>query len=78
MQFINHKIPLYKPTFLGNEKKYVNECLDDIWISGSGKFVCLFEKKFAEYVGINYTVAVSNGTAALHLALLVLDIKANF
>ena len=70
-----YEIPVYKPVFVGNEKKYVNECLDDVWISGSGKFVTAFENEFAKYIGVKHAMSVCNGTVALHLALLALDIK---
>jgi perosamine synthetase len=68
------KIPVYQPSLSGNEKKYVNECLDSSWISSKGKFVTEFEQKFSEYLGINHSVTVSNGTVALHLALICLGI----
>ncbi len=71
----SYKIRIYNPVFVGNEKKYVNECLDDVWISGTGKFVDLFEKKFAEFVDVKYAITVCNGTVALHLALVALDIE---
>jgi len=71
------RIPVYQPAFFGNEKKYVNECLDSTWISGTGKFVTTFEEEFAKKIGTNHAITVSNGTVALHLALLVLDIKEN-
>ena len=69
------KIPVYQPDLAGNEKKYVDECLDTTWISSKGKFVGEFEKKFAEYTGSKYAITVSNGTVALHLALMALDIS---
>ena len=69
------KIPVYQPELSSNEKKYVNECLDTNWISSQGKFVKKFENKFAQYINTNYAIAVSNGTVALHLALLSLGIK---
>lgn len=71
-----NKIPIYKPAFFGNEKKYVNECLDSTWISGYGKFINSFEEEFAKKIGIKHTITVSNGTVALHLALVVLGIEA--
>jgi perosamine synthetase len=70
------KIPVYQPSLTGNEKKYVNECLDSTWISSKGKYVGLFEEKFASYIGIQHAATVSNGTVALHLALLALGIGA--
>ncbi|MCT7977390.1 DegT/DnrJ/EryC1/StrS family aminotransferase [Laspinema olomoucense] len=69
-----HKIPVYQPSLVGNEKKYVNDCLDANWISSKGKYVQLFEKEFASYVKVNYATGVCNGTVALHLALLALGI----
>lgn len=69
-------IPVYQPFLNGNEAKYVNECLASSWISSRGKFVELFEKQFAEYLGIAHATSVSNGTVALHLALLSLGIGA--
>lgn len=69
-----YKIPVYQPSLTGNEKKYVNDCLDSNWISSKGKYVSLFEKEFANYVDVKYATGVSNGTVALHLALLALGI----
>ncbi|MFM6268533.1 MAG: DegT/DnrJ/EryC1/StrS family aminotransferase [Dolichospermum sp.] len=69
-----YKIPVYQPSLVGNEKKYVNDCLDSNWISSKGKYVQLFEKEFASYVKVNYAKGVCNGTVALHLALLALGI----
>ncbi|MCX6165486.1 MAG: DegT/DnrJ/EryC1/StrS aminotransferase family protein [Ignavibacteriae bacterium] len=68
------KIPIYQPWLGGNEKKYVNECLDTNWISSKGKFIQKFEDKFAEYLGIKYATGICNGTTALHLALETLGI----
>lgn len=67
-------IPVYKPSITAAEKRYVNECLDTEWISSKGKFVDQFEHAFADYVGTKYAVSVSNGTTALHTALLALGI----
>jgi len=68
------KIPIYQPSLSGNEKKYVNECIDTNWISSKGRFVKAFEDGFSDYIQVKHAVAVSNGTAALHLALLALGI----
>lgn len=65
---------MYQPSLDGNEKKYVLECLDSTWISSKGKFIGLFEEKFAEFVGTSYAVGVPNGTIALHLCMLALGI----
>jgi perosamine synthetase len=70
----NPRIPIYQPDLNGNEKKYVNECLDTSWISSRGRFVNEFEQKFAEFIDIDHAASVSNGTVALHLALLALGI----
>ena len=67
-------IPVYQPSLVGNEKKYVNECLDTTWISSKGKFVNLFEEEFSIYTGAKYAATVSNGTVAIHLALATLGI----
>ncbi len=72
----DYKIPIYKPHLGGNEKKYVNECLDSTWISSRGKFISEFEQGFAGYIDIGHAATVSNGTVALHLALLALGIGA--
>lgn len=70
------KIPVYQPFIAGNEKKYVNECIDTNWISSKGSFISRFEKSFADYIGINNAITVTNGTSALHLALRTLGITA--
>ncbi|MCH2205169.1 MAG: LegC family aminotransferase [Lentisphaerales bacterium] len=64
-------IPLHEPTFSDLEKEYVNEAIDSTFVSSVGGFVNRFEKEFADFVGAKYAVAVVNGTAALHTALLV-------
>lgn len=67
-------IPVYKPDLSGNELKYVNDCIATSWISSLGKYVERFEAGFAEFCGVKHAVAVSNGTVALHLALVLFDI----
>jgi perosamine synthetase len=67
-------IPVYQPDLSGNEKKYVNECIDTSWISSRGRFVGEFEEKFAEKIDISHAASVCNGTVALHLALVALGI----
>ena len=62
-------IPLHEPKFIGNEKKYLNECIDSTYVSSVGKFVDEFEVMVANYIGVKYAVATVNGTAALHIAL---------
>lgn len=68
------KYPVYQPFFNGKEKELVDDCIDSTWISSKGKYIELFEKEFANYVGVNYAASVCNGTVALHLALMALGI----
>jgi perosamine synthetase len=71
---VQKRIPVAETILSGNEQKYVQECLDTGWISGSGKFVTAFEEQFAAFCGAKYGIAVFNGTVALHVALLGLGI----
>jgi perosamine synthetase len=68
-------VDLHKPTFAGNEWHYVKECLDSTFVSSVGKFVDRFEDDLASYTGAKHAVAVVNGTAALHIALLLAGVK---
>jgi perosamine synthetase len=68
-------IPVNTPLFLGNEKKYLNECIDTGWISSEGEFISRFEKEFSNYIGVNFGIAVSNGSAALDIAVEALEIE---
>jgi aminotransferase in exopolysaccharide biosynthesis len=68
-------IPLHEPRFSGNEKKYLNDCIDSTFVSSVGKYVDRFEKEFAKKVGSSYAVATVNGTSALHIALLLADVQ---
>jgi perosamine synthetase len=74
---MTYKFPVYQPSLKGNEKKYVDDCLDSTWISSKGKYIKLFEESFSTFTDIKYSIAVSNGTVALHLALLALGIGEN-
>ena len=67
-------IPLHEPKFIGNEKKYLNECIDSTFVSSVGKFVDEFEEKIASYTSAKYAIATSNGTSALHISLLLADV----
>lgn len=67
-------IPVNEPLLNGNEKLYINECIDSGWISSEGPFVKRFESDFSTYVDRKYGVSVSNGTAALQLAFEALDL----
>lgn len=68
-------IGLHEPVFKGNEKKYTEQCIDSTFVSSVGEFVGRFEKVTAEYTGIPYAVACVNGTAALHMALILCDVQ---
>ena len=70
-------IPLHEPRFMGNEKKYVNECIDSTFVSSVGKFVDQFEKMLCEITGSKFAVATVNGTAALHMSLIIADVQEN-
>jgi perosamine synthetase len=63
--------PLSAPEIRGNEWKYVKACLDSGWVSSAGPFVDRFERSLADYVNAEFAVATVNGTAALHISLLV-------
>ncbi len=62
-------IPVNQPLLNGREKELLINCIDTGWISSDGPFVREFERKFAEYIGVKYGIAVCNGTAALEAAL---------
>lgn len=68
-------IPLHEPRFIGNEKAYLNECIDSTFVSSVGKFVDRFEAEFARTVGAKYAIATVNGTAALHISLILAGVK---
>ena len=68
-------IPLSVPNIAGNEWKYVKDCLDTGWISSVGAYVTKFEQMVADFAGAKYGVAAVNGTAALHIALLLSGVK---
>ena len=73
----NKFIPLHEPRFLGNEKKYLNECIDSTFVSSVGKFVDEFESRIANYTGSKYAIATCNGTSALHTSLLLANVNKN-
>ncbi len=67
----NKHVLLSVPNISGNELKYVKECLETGWISSAGSYVDKFEQMVADYAGVKYGIATMNGTAALHIALLL-------
>lgn len=68
------RISIANPILNGNERKYIDECIDTGWISANGRFIKEFEEKFAEFCGTKYAIACCNGTVTLHLALEALGI----
>ena len=66
---------LHEPVFEGNEWHYLKDCLDSGFVSSIGQYVDQFEQKIAEYTGANHAIAVVNGTAALHLAMIVAGVQ---
>lgn len=68
-------IPLHSPYFGGNEKKYLNECIDSTFVSSVGAFVDQFEAEIRKITGSKFAIAVVNGTSALHTALILAGVK---
>src|SRR5262245_11034357 len=68
-------VGLHEPEFLGNENKYLKDCIDSGWVSYLGTYVDRFEKELARITGRKHCFAAVNGTAALHAALVALDVK---
>lgn len=67
-------LPIYEPVFVGNEEKYVLDCMKTGWISSQGDYIKRFEYSLAEYHGIKHAIVTSNCTTALHLSLLGLGL----
>lgn len=72
---VSVNIPLSEPLIDGKEWKYIKDCLDTGWVSSVGSYVTKFENMVADYVGTKYAVATVNGTAALHVSLIVCGVK---
>ena len=68
-------IPLHEPRFLGNEKKYLIDCIDSTFVSSVGEYVNRFEAMMRELTGARYAVATANGTLALHMSLILAGVK---
>ena len=68
-------VPLHEPYFSGNEKKYLADCIDTTFVSSVGKYVDKFEEMIRYFTGAKYAIATVNGTAALHIALLLAGVK---
>ena len=74
-KFYKNKIYLHEPVFIGNEKKYLLDCIDSTFVSSVGKYVNKFETDLAKKIGVNKAVAFVNGTSALHIALKLVGVK---
>lgn len=74
MSTVKRFVPVAKPTFHGNEQRYVQDCMETGWVSSVGEYIGRFEESFAQYCGVPHAVACCNGTTALHLALLAIGI----
>ena len=68
-------VPIAVPVFIGNEKKYLNECIDTTFVSSVGKFVDRFEEETAEYTGAKRAVVCVSGTNALHMSLMLAGVQ---
>lgn len=68
-------VPLAVPVFIGNEKKYLNECIDTTFVSSVGKFVDRFEEETAKYTGCKRAVVCVSGTNALHMSLMLAGVE---
>lgn len=75
--FDKESIPLHEPCFIGNEKKYLLECIDSGFVSSVGEFVLRFEEALKEKTKARFVIATNTGTAALHIALLANGIDEN-
>ena len=69
------QVALHEPEFSGNECQYLKECIDTGWVSSVGKFVDRFENMLSDYTGAAHAIATVNGTAALHVALLLSGVQ---
>jgi len=68
-------VPLHEPRFIGNEKKYLNDCIDSTFVSSSGQYIEMFEENIAKFAGAKFAIATTNGTSALHIALILSGVK---
>jgi perosamine synthetase len=69
------RISVAQPSLAGNERAYVLDCIDSTWISSAGKYIAAFEQSFATFCGVKHAISTNNGTTALHLALVALDLQ---
>lgn len=71
----NNFVPLHEPEFSANSNIYVNDCIDSGWVSSVGSYVTQFEQQLEKFTGADYAIATNNGTSALHICLLMTNIK---
>ena len=71
----NASFELHEPRFTGNELNYLKQCVETGWVSSLGEFVTKFEKDLSNFTGASHAIATSNGTAALHTCLMLVDVK---
>jgi perosamine synthetase len=69
------RIPVAQPRLGGKEREYVLDCLDTTWISSAGKYITRFEEEVARFCGVKHAIATNNGTTALHLALVGMELQ---
>ncbi|MBY0518468.1 MAG: LegC family aminotransferase [Bacteriovoracaceae bacterium] len=74
--YAKNELSLHEPVFGGNELKYVSECINSTFVSSVGQFVNKFEESVCQFTGAKFAVATTNGTSALHLALVALGVEA--
>ncbi len=70
------KVPVNAPVLTDASKRYVADAMDSGWVSSAGKYIEEFEQAFAKYIGVKHAITVTSGTAALHIALRSLNIRA--
>ena len=75
--YCQERVPLAVPKFIGNEKKYLEECIDTTFVSSVGSFVDRFEKDMAEYTDAKRSVVCVSGTNALHMAMMLVGVERN-
>ena len=67
-------VPLHAPVSQGNEKKYLNDCVDSTFVSSVGEYVNKFAEMICKYTGAKFAIATTNGTSALHMALILVGV----
>jgi perosamine synthetase len=73
--YTERPVPLHRPLFIGNEKKYLSDCIDSNFVSSAGENVAKFESLISHYTGAKHAIATVNGTAALHISLILAGVS---